>query len=449
MTRVVNGRWSMVGRLPLAVRHLPCPTTWRRGSLFALALLPGTLAAQAPLSTWAERVRIAETHKVDAMHERRFTHRDFWTAVAPLLGTPALVAESVGTSVQGRTISTVTFGRGPTKVLLWSQMHGDEATSTMALADIFAFLAGTNASPLRERLARNLTVVFVPMLNPDGAELFQRQNAVGIDINRDARRLVTPEAQLLKRVRDHLQPEFGFNLHDQGARTRVGRTGEQAAIALLAPAAEESRSWGPVRTRARHVAAFLARDFGSAVAGRIAKYDDSFEPRAFGDLMQAWGTSTVLIESGALPDDPQKQRLRTLHAAAILGALDLIATGAWQQQATDPYDNLPFNAGGAADLLVRGGSIVLPGFTPIRADVTINFDDSVARTGGRIADVGDLEAAIALDTVDATGQFLHPDDEMLTFRSSTPSSWLRIGSPARFVLRSGADPASREVRRVP
>jgi hypothetical protein len=38
--------------------------------------------------------------------------------------------------------------------------------------------------------------------------------------------------------------------------------------------------------------------------------------------MQQWGTSTVLIESGALPDDPQKQRLRALNVAAILGALD-------------------------------------------------------------------------------------------------------------------------------
>lgn len=442
MTNFVAGRCSMVDRLRFAVR----------GSLFvgAFSLCTATpLSAQQSPSSWGERLAIAEAHRIAAMPERRFTHRDFWTAVAPSLAGGALVADSVGASIQGRAIRTVTFGRGPVKVLLWSQMHGDEATATMALADIFAFLAGADASPLRDRLARELTVVFIPMLNPDGAELFQRQNAVGVDVNRDARRLATPEARTLKAVRDRLEPAFGFNLHDQGARTRVGRTGGQAAIALLAPAAEVTRAWGPVRTRARHVAAFLARDFAQAIPGKVAKYDDTFEPRAFGDLMQAWGTSTVLIESGALAGDPQKQRLRTLHVAAILGALDAIATGAYRGTATAHYDDLPFNAGGASDLLVRGGTIVMPGGTTVRADVSINFDDSVARTDGRVADVGDLEASIALDTVDATGRFLHPLPEALMSRTGTVAGWLRIGAPARFVIREGADPASREVGRLP
>jgi hypothetical protein len=349
--------------------------------------------------------------------------------------------------MQGRELRTVTFGTGPVKVLLWSQMHGDEATATMALADIFAYLAASGDDPLRTRLSRELTVVFLPMLNPDGAELFQRQNAVGVDINRDARRLATLEGRTLKAVRDRLEPQFGFNLHDQGARTRVGRTGEQAAIALLAPAADEARSYGTVRSRARLLAAFLARDFAHEIPGRTAKYDDTFEPRAFGDLMQAWGTSTVLIESGALPGDPQKQRLRTLNAAAILGALDAIATGAYRREDIQNYESLPFNAGGAADILVRGGTIVIPGFATVQADVTINFDDSVARTDGRISDVGDLQAAVALDTIVATGRFLHPSPESLT--RNDRQTWLRIGAPASFVIRESANPASREVRRIP
>lgn len=414
-------------------------------SCFSLLALPAGIKAQ--VSSWAERLTIAERHKVPAMLERRFTHRDFWSAVAPAIAGDRLRVTEVGRSMQGRELRTVSFGSGSIKVLLWSQMHGDEATATMALADIFAFLAAPGEDPLRSRLARELTVVFLPMLNPDGAELFQRQNAVGIDINRDARRLATVEARTLKAVRDQLEPQFGFNLHDQGARTRVGRNGEQAAIALLAPAANQARSYGPVRSRARLVAAFLARDLAGAIPGRTARYDDTFEPRAFGDLMQAWGTSTVLIESGALPDDPQKQRLRTLNAAAILGALDAIATGAYARENIASYESLPFNAGGASDLLVHGGTIVVPGFAAVQADVTVNFDDSVARTGGRISDVGDLQAAVALDTVDATGRFLHPAPESLT--RNDRQAWLRIGAPAGFVIREGADPTSRAVRTVP
>jgi len=181
---------------------------------------------------------IASQHRVAAIAERRFTQQQLWSAIEPSLRSSALRVTDVGRSIQNRPIRAVTFGSGPTKVLLWSQMHGDESTATMALADILSFFADPARDPLRERLARALTVVMVPMLNPDGAELFQRENAAGIDINRDARRLSSPEARALKALRDSLRPEFGFNLHDQNARTLTGARGRQVAIAVLAPASD-------------------------------------------------------------------------------------------------------------------------------------------------------------------------------------------------------------------
>lgn len=45
--------------------------------------------------------------------------------------------EEIGRSVEGRSINHLWFGRGPYKVLLWSQMHGDEPTATAALFDVF------------------------------------------------------------------------------------------------------------------------------------------------------------------------------------------------------------------------------------------------------------------------------------------------------------------------
>ena len=421
----------------------------RKIALLCFALLPTVaLTAQAPVSSdWNERVAIAEQFRVDAITTRRFTHDQFWEAVSPSLQSSALRVEAVGESMHGRPLSTVSFGSGDTKVLLWSQMHGDEATATMSLADIFAFLASDEPSELRNRLSERLTITFLPMLNPDGAEIFQRHNAAGIDINRDAKRLASPEARALKSVRDRLDPDFGFNLHDQSARVQVGRGGEQAAIALLDPAADQERSYGAVRERALHVAAFLARDFANAVPGRIARYDDSFNPRAFGDLMQAWGTSTVLIESGALPGDPQKQRLRMLNAAAILGALDVIATEEWGDEDPEQYTSLPFNSSGAYNLLLTGGTLVLPGVGPIRADVAINFEDAVAGIGARIAEVGDLETATAMDTVDVTGAFLHTSSETMTISSG--GSWLPRGSRADFTVREGESPDSKELMRIP
>jgi hypothetical protein len=394
----------------------------------------------------AGAIAVAERHRNPGITERRFTHEQFWRAVDASVRAPHLRVEPAGSSLLGREIRAVTFGRGTTRVLLWSQMHGDESTATMALADLLRFFAEGAAHPLHARLASRLTVVMVPMLNPDGAELFQRQNSAGIDVNRDARALVTPEARALKTLRDRVQPHFGFNLHDQNARTRAGRNGPPSGIALLPPAFDAAKSYDAVRTRARLVAATLASIFAHEIPGRVAKYDDTFNPRAFGDLMQQWGTSTVLIESGALPDDPQKQRLRTLNAAALLLVLDAIATGDYGRADPEAYESLPFNAGGANDLLVRGGRLVLPAMEPIAADVAVNYDDAVARTGGRVRDVGDLADVVAIDTLDVTGLYLFPAPASLTI---TPAgAMLRIDAPAAFDVRRGPLPTSELVRRI-
>jgi hypothetical protein len=393
-------------------------------------------------------LRIAADYREPAITTRRFTHDQFWNAVLPVVTHAGFRVEEVGRSLHGRALRTVTIGSGRDTVLLWSQMHGDESTATMALADLFRWFANTRAEPrddaLRERILQGLTLVFLPMLNPDGAEQFQRENAIGVDVNRDARALSTPEGRALKGVRDRLQPRFGFNLHDQNARTRVGRAGEQAAIALLAPAHDTTRGYNAVRSRARLVAATLALSFGTELPRRVAKYDDGFNPRAFGDLMQQWGTSTVLIESGALPGDPEKQRLRALHVGALLAVFDALATGAYRSADPDWYESLPFNASGASDLLIVGGHLVMPGMPPMRVDLAVNYDDAVARTGGRVREVGDLSGVIALDTIDVQGLFLHPAPPAL---ATVPAgAMLRMGAPAYFEVRRSALANSERLR---
>jgi hypothetical protein len=405
----------------------------------------GAIDAPATLAL-SHGLRIADQYRVADIPTRRFTHTVFWRAVHPSISTAALRTEEIGRSIQGREIRSVTFGNGDITVLLWSQMHGDESTATMALADIFRFLAEATGDPVRERLRERLTIVFVPMLNPDGAEIFERENAAGIDINRDARALATPEARALKSLRDRLRPDFGFNLHDQGARTLAGPRGPQAAIALLAPPASTDRRYNEVRSRARLVAATITRALADEIPGRIARYDDTFNPRAFGDLMQQWGTSTVLIESGALPNDRDKQRLRAINVAALLTALDAIATGAYAAADPDIYESLLDNYGGASDILLLGGQLVLPEKSPLRADVAITFDEPAARTGARVRAVGDLRETVAIDTVDVRGLFLYPRDTSLTRQNG--GTWFLPGAVAVIDLRRAADPSSEIVRTV-
>jgi hypothetical protein len=172
------------------------------------------------------------------------------------------------------------------------------------------------------------------------------------------------------------------------------------------------------------------------VAGHVTRYDDTFNPRAFGDLMQSWGTSTVLIESGGWRNDPEKQYLRRVNFVALLSALDAIATGAYASASPAPYETLPENGRPVNDVLVRGPVIVVPGLEPYRADVMIQFADPLALRGGRVVEVGDLADAAARDTVEAAGLFLH-----------APAP-LAVDRPASFVLRRARDAASEAVWRM-
>src|SRR6185436_16587564 len=140
------------------------------------------------------------------------------------------IFERVGASLEGRSINMITTGTGPTRVLLWSQMHGDEPTATAALFDVFEYFQRHRGDPAVQRILSSLTLYIVPMLNPDGAERFQRRNAQGIDINRDALNLQTPEGQALKAVRDRFNPRVGFNLHNQGWNTSIGDPPKPASI---------------------------------------------------------------------------------------------------------------------------------------------------------------------------------------------------------------------------
>jgi hypothetical protein len=393
-----------------------------------------------PLATrsGASLVELQQQYRVKALDRRDFTYAALWAAVGPTIdAAPDLVRREVGRSALGRPLFAVSYGHGPTRVLLWSQMHGNESTATMALADVFRFLAEAPDDPLARRLADRLTVVFVPMLNPDGAQRFERRNAQGVDINRDARSLATPEARALKGLQASFRPEFGFNLHDQNVRTRVGASDRLAAISLLAPAYDSANSLNETRTRALQVATVVLDAVRPLVGGHVTRYDDTYNPRAFGDLMQRWGVSTVLIESGGWRNDPEKQYLRRVNFVALLTALDVIATGRYTNADPAGYRALPFNGRPVQDLLIRGGTVVAPGLPPYAADLAIEYDRPLRREGGRISDIGDLSRLEARDTLDIRGLFVH-------LHGSD-----RTGDPAGPHVAPGETPASFDIRRGP
>ena len=349
--------------------------------------------------------QIAQQFALAGLRTRQVSAAEFWSAVDPHLGAQGFTTEVVGRSLEGRALKTVQFGEGPTDVLLWSQMHGDEATATRALADVVRFLDEGREQQLHERLRGNLRITMLPILNPDGAAIPQRENAAGIDLNRDAAQLVTPEAMALRDLRARLRPTFGFNLHDQNVRRLAGPDGEQVAIAMLAPPVDHEGTWDHVRSRARLLASTMIAEAAELLPDRIARWSDEYEVRAFGEYMQRVGTSTVLVEAGALPGDPEKQRLRRHLTAVLLAALDAVAGSAWE--AADPaiYDESPLNWPVDHDLHLTGGTVVV-GDHQFLGDVAVVFEDPVARVGTRLAEVGDLGATTALARHDCTGRWV-------------------------------------------
>jgi hypothetical protein len=313
-----------------------------------------------------------------------------------------LTVHDAGRSLEGRAIRTVTCGTGPQRVLLWSQMHGDEPTATLALLDIFNLFGEAGKEAWVQDLLHGVTITAVPMLNPDGAERGWRRTAAGIDMNRDARALETAEAGILRGLQRRLRPRFGFNLHDQELSS-VGEGTKVTALALLAPALDARRSLPLVRVRAMRVAALIARVLAPAAGGHLARYNDAFEPRAFGDNMQGWGTSTVLIESGHWPRDREKTFIRRLNVVAILAALYGIATGSYEDVDLDHYRELPENGKRLFDIIIRDVTLRHPSGERLQADIGLMIEPARNRHGHRtvvtVKDLGDLSTFGALETI--------------------------------------------------
>lgn len=80
-------------------------------------------------------------------------------------------------SVQERSINVYTFGSGPKTIMFMGGVHGDERDGVDIVQTIREMLPKIDLSGLR--------IVLMPCANPDGYAANTRQNANGVDINRN------------------------------------------------------------------------------------------------------------------------------------------------------------------------------------------------------------------------------------------------------------------------
>ena len=117
----------------------------------------------------------------------------------------------------------------------------------------------------------------------------------------------------------------------------MGDTGRVATIALLAVAADVPTSsetalpaeneTKEVPVLAKRITAVLHEALSNFVYGHISRYDESFNPRAFGDNLTLRGTPIVLIESGGNPAGQPPDFAVKLNYVGLLATLNSLATG--------------------------------------------------------------------------------------------------------------------------
>jgi len=350
-----------------------------------------------------------------SVNTRRFKYEDIIPLITSLKEENGFSVVKGGKSFQGRDIFHVQWGKGPTHLLLWSQMHGDESTGTRALFDIWNFLGakGDEYIEIRDYLLQTVSMHFVPILNPDGTNQWHRRTLQDIDMNRDAVQLQTPEARILKSLCDEIQPLFAFNLHDQSTYYSAGYIDKPATLSFLAPAFNKFKDINEVRKGSMQIIGYLNRQIQKLHPGHVGKYDDTFNPRAFGENIQKWGISTVLIESGGYPNDPEKEYIRKLNFALIVDGIASIAGRKYTEIGIEEYDNIPFNnKEHYFDLIIRNATIKRNGIE-YKVDVAINLEEQDYNDHrdffyiGKIVDIGDMSMFYGYEEIDLEGKELN------------------------------------------
>lgn len=269
-------------------------------------------------------------------------------------------AEIIGRSVLGKPIYELQFGTGKTKILMWSQMHGNESTTTKALFDFINFLDSNTKES--NSILGNFTFCMLPMLNPDGSELYTRENANGIDLNRDAQNLSQPESLALRKAFETFQPDFCYNLHDQRTIYAAGDDGNSATVSFLAPAFNEKRDINEVRVKAMNVIVAMNTTLQQYIPNQVGRFDDSFNLNCVGDTFQHLNAPTILFEAGHFANDYEREITRKYIFIALISGIRFLHENDIVRSEIDDYLKIPQNKVAFFDFVYK--------------NVKINYDNS-------------------------------------------------------------------------
>lgn len=310
----------------------------------------------------------------------------------------------IGKSVLGKSIYSYEIGKGKTKIFLWSQMHGNESTTTKALFDFFNVLH--SGSALAHQLLDFFTFYTIPMLNPDGATLYTRENANKVDLNRDSQALTQPESKLLRAAFDSFEPDYCFNLHDQRTIFGVDDTGKPATVSFLAPSYNENRDINESRLKAINLIAGINEDLQRYLPNQIGRFDDSFNINCIGDTFQFLGVPTLLFEAGHFENDYQREETRKYVFISLISSFRILSENVIVDNGIDKYLSISQNKVVFYDFMYKNIKINYDGIeiiTNFAAQYKEELIENQVCFNAYVSQIGDLEDYFGHFEYDAKG----------------------------------------------
>ena len=318
----------------------------------------------------------------------------------------------IGNSVQGKPIYQYRIGSGKIKIYLWSQMHGNESTTTKGLFDFLKLLH--SKSDLAIKLLETFTFCCIPMLNPDGAKLYTRENANKVDLNRDSQDLTQPESKVLRITYESFMPDYCYNLHDQRTIFGVADSGKPATMSFLAPSFNQEREVNESRLQAINLIACINDSLQQLIPGQVGRFDDSFNINCIGDTFQYLGTPTLLFEAGHFQSDYEREETRKYVFVSLVSSFIALYENDIVVNRIDDYLNIPQNKVVFYDLMYKKVRINYDGIEKI-TNFALQYKEELFENNitfnAYLVEIGELDGYFGHYEYDANGSYYSDDTD--------------------------------------
>ena len=156
---------------------------------------------------------------------------------------------------------------------LQARIHGNELHSTEAVLQVLKYLASSGSAEA-ERIREQLTVIVIPMYNPDGATANIRQSTTPfqLDLNRDWELFRQPESRAFYELWEETRPRLALDLHHMGQSPVVEGTNELNTFQIGARSIDPSRMTAEQWLTNRQMALISTAAVSRLGTGNVARY---------------------------------------------------------------------------------------------------------------------------------------------------------------------------------